>query len=149
MKVTNNSKALQGVHTVRGLKYLQPGETKEFGLTQAQAERAGRLSFIALDGDPVADPLPTFGATEADGKEGVYIPADQFNGMRSQFEAMEAEIKRLRDENDDLRKQLEEGGSSELDRDDLKKQAGELGIEFARNITNEKLKELIDAKLAS
>lgn len=36
-----------------------------------------------------------------------------------------------------------------LDRDDLKKQASELGIEFARNIATDKLKELIDAKLAS
>lgn len=35
-----------------------------------------------------------------------------------------------------------------LDRDDLKKQASELGIEFARNIATDKLKELIDAKLA-
>ena len=35
-----------------------------------------------------------------------------------------------------------------LDRDDLKKQADELGIEYARNIPTEKLKELIDARLA-
>ncbi|MCY0150890.1 hypothetical protein OEG84_25120 [Hoeflea sp. G2-23] len=35
-----------------------------------------------------------------------------------------------------------------LDRDDLKKQAGELGLEYAKNIPTEKLKELIDAKLA-
>jgi hypothetical protein len=41
----------------------------------------------------------------------------------------------------------DEGG--ELDRDDLKKQADELGIDYARNISSVKLKELIDAKLAS
>ncbi|KQU96444.1 hypothetical protein [Devosia sp. Root105] len=35
------------------------------------------------------------------------------------------------------------------ERDELKKQANELGIEFPRNITTEKLKELIDAKLAA
>lgn len=35
-----------------------------------------------------------------------------------------------------------------LDREDLKKQADELGIDYARNITTEKLKDLIDAKLA-
>ena len=34
------------------------------------------------------------------------------------------------------------------DREDLKKQADELGIEYAPNITTPKLKELIDAKLA-
>lgn len=33
-------------------------------------------------------------------------------------------------------------------RDELKKQADELGIEYARNISNDKLQELIDAKLA-
>lgn len=35
-----------------------------------------------------------------------------------------------------------------LDRDELKAQAKELGIEHAGNISNVKLKELIDAKLA-
>ncbi|TPM39590.1 hypothetical protein [Mesorhizobium sp. B2-3-4] len=35
-----------------------------------------------------------------------------------------------------------------LDREDLKKQADELGIEYARNIPTDKLKELVDAKLA-
>lgn len=45
------------------------------------------------------------------------------------------------------------GGSKPNDppseRDELKKQAGEIGIEYAKNITTEKLKELIDAKLAA
>ncbi|KNY36091.1 hypothetical protein [Agrobacterium sp. SUL3] len=36
-----------------------------------------------------------------------------------------------------------------LDRDELKKQADELGLQYAPNIKSEKLKELIDAKLAS
>lgn len=35
------------------------------------------------------------------------------------------------------------------ERDELKKQADELGIEYAKNISTEKLKELIDAKLAA
>ena len=35
------------------------------------------------------------------------------------------------------------------EREDLKKQAAELGIDHARNISTAKLKELIDAKLAS
>lgn len=35
-----------------------------------------------------------------------------------------------------------------VDRDELKAQAKELGIEHAGNISNAKLKELIDAKLA-
>jgi hypothetical protein len=39
--------------------------------------------------------------------------------------------------------------AEELDRDELKAQANELGLDYARNISTEKLKELIDAKLAS
>jgi hypothetical protein len=35
------------------------------------------------------------------------------------------------------------------ERDELKKQAAELGLEFPANIKTEKLKELIDAKLAA
>ena len=34
------------------------------------------------------------------------------------------------------------------EREDLKKQADELGIDYPRNVKTEKLKELIDAKLA-
>lgn len=35
-----------------------------------------------------------------------------------------------------------------IDRDELKKQADELGIEYPKNIPGEKLKELVDAKLS-
>lgn len=48
------------------------------------------------------------------------------------------------------------GGANDADehepsseRDELKKQAGELGITFARNVTTDKLRALIDAKLAA
>lgn len=44
--------------------------------------------------------------------------------------------------------ETDEQGGGKLDRDDLKKQAAELGIEYPRNISTEKLNELIDAKLA-
>ncbi|MER8959311.1 hypothetical protein [Mesorhizobium sp. M0701] len=37
---------------------------------------------------------------------------------------------------------------ADTEREDLKKQAGELGIEYAKNIPTDKLKELVDAKLA-
>lgn len=42
----------------------------------------------------------------------------------------------------------EKGEGDTLDREDLKKQADELGIEYARNISTSKLKELIDAALS-
>ncbi len=41
-----------------------------------------------------------------------------------------------------------DAGDAELDRDDLKKQADELGIQYPSNVKTTKLKELIDAKLS-
>ncbi|MCM2293040.1 hypothetical protein NAC44_11975 [Allorhizobium sp. BGMRC 0089] len=92
MKVTNNSKAMQGVHTLHGIKYLKPGQTDDISFTEEGLKQAQRLAFLLIEDD---------------------------------------------------------ASDSDLDREDLKKQANELGIEYARNITTEKLKELIDAKLAS
>ncbi|MGV4796134.1 hypothetical protein [Rhizobium sp. F40D2] len=100
MKVTNNSKAPQGLHTVIGVRFVRPGETKELDLTEGQAKRISRLGFIDLEGDPVEDRAPSFAFTEADDKEGVYVPSAEFNAMRSAFE-------QLRAENADLRKQLD------------------------------------------
>lgn len=42
----------------------------------------------------------------------------------------------------------EKGDGKPSERDELKKQADELGLQYAGNISNVKLKELIDAKLA-
>ncbi len=42
-----------------------------------------------------------------------------------------------------------EKAEPELDRDELKKQAAELDLEYPKTISTAKLKELIDAKLAS
>ncbi|MER8925792.1 hypothetical protein [Mesorhizobium sp. M0859] len=41
-----------------------------------------------------------------------------------------------------------QGKGADTEREDLKKQADELGIEYAKNIPTDKLKELVDAKLA-
>lgn len=38
--------------------------------------------------------------------------------------------------------------AADTGREDLKKQADELGIDYAKNIPTDKLKELVDAKLA-
>lgn len=50
MKVTNNSKALQGVHTTAGVVYILPGETKEVDLTSEGHKGASRLAFLSVDG---------------------------------------------------------------------------------------------------
>lgn len=97
-KITNNSKALQGVHTVSGVVYLKPGQSRDLELNDAALAQVKRLSFMDIAAGVVVDNEP-----------------------------------------DD----------TVPDRAELKKQAGELGITFARNITDDKLKELIDAKLAA
>ena len=50
MKVTNNSKALQGVHTMDGVVYILPGETKEVDLTSEGHKGASRLTFLSVEG---------------------------------------------------------------------------------------------------
>lgn len=90
MQVTNNSKAPQGVHTLRGVVFIKPGETKELDLGESQAERAGRLKFLDLKGkvsEAVAIPLP-LGQT-------IDIPPNEIDQLRQQIEAKDAEIKRL------------------------------------------------------
>ncbi|MDW6025907.1 hypothetical protein SAZ10_29525 [Mesorhizobium sp. BAC0120] len=94
MKVVNNSKALQGVNTSKGVVYLRPGELKDVDFTKEGLEQARRLPFLALRGDK------------------------------------------------------DDKAAADNERDELKKQADELGIEYAKNIPADKLKELVDAKLA-
>ena len=56
MKVTNNSKALQGVHSTMGVVYILPGETKDVDLTSAGHKGASRLAFLKVEGkEPAAD----------------------------------------------------------------------------------------------
>lgn len=50
MKVTNNSKALQGLHTDLGVMYLAPGESREVELTEAGHKLASRLDFLKVSG---------------------------------------------------------------------------------------------------
>ena len=50
MKVTNNSKALQGVHTTDGVVYILPGKTKEVDLTPEGHKGASRLTFLSVEG---------------------------------------------------------------------------------------------------
>jgi hypothetical protein len=55
MKVTNNSKALQGVHTTAGVVYILPSETQDLDLTPEGHKGASRLAFLSVDGKAPAD----------------------------------------------------------------------------------------------
>lgn len=100
MKATikNTSRAPQGVHTVDGLKFIEPGATVPVDVADDYVDRVKALPFLDA----------------------------KWAGEKA--EGSDADV---------------------LDRDDLKKQAAELELEYPRNISTEKLKEMIDAKLAS
>lgn len=97
--IKNTSRAMQGVHTTDGLRFIEPGSTRTLDVADEYVDRVNSLPFF--------------------------------------------DAKWLSDDEDD------DQDPEPLDRDDLKKQAAELGLEYPRNISTEKLKELIDAKLAS
>lgn len=98
MKITNNSKALQGVNTLSGVVYLQPGESRDdLDFSVEEGLHVKTLKFLRISGGEPAN---------------------------------------------------EPANPDALDRDDLKKQAAELGLDHPRNIPTEKLKDLVDAKLA-
>lgn len=50
MKVTNNSKAPQGVHTATGVVFVGPGESREVELTEQGHRLASRLGFLKVSG---------------------------------------------------------------------------------------------------
>lgn len=50
MKVTNNSKALQGVRSKGRAIYIQPGETRDVDLEGVDLEKAKRLRFLKIEG---------------------------------------------------------------------------------------------------
>ncbi|OSN39556.1 hypothetical protein [Pseudomonas syringae] len=51
MKVTNNSKAMQGVYSASGVVYVLPGQSLEVDLTPEGHKGASRLKFLSIEGD--------------------------------------------------------------------------------------------------
>jgi len=125
MKVTNNSKALQGVHTAQGVVFIQPGETKDVELTPEGHKGASRLSFLSVEGK----------APAGDGDE----RADLF-----------AKLKELgidaagNSKTETLQKKLDEALAAK-ERDDVTSQLTAKGVEFGEKDSLEDLK----AKLAA
>lgn len=52
MKITNTSKTPAGVHTHRGLVFLEPDETAEYEVTGAELESAKMAGLLEFDGEP-------------------------------------------------------------------------------------------------
>lgn len=86
MQITNSSGARQGVHTTNGLVWLKPGETRDdLVLSHTEAERAGRLPFLILSGEPVGDAISS--ATAQEGGDSAEMAA-----LRRQFDASWADL---------------------------------------------------------
>jgi hypothetical protein len=97
MEVTNNSKAPQGIHTLTGVVFVQPGQTKTVRLNKTLESHAKGLDFFDLDGEAEEDEL---GAADPSGA--VRVTAEQMDDLRKKFDEQNAEIGRLTSENTDL-----------------------------------------------
>lgn len=93
MKVTNISQGPSGLNTKNGPVLIEPGETVDVELAEAELKVSKATGWFDINGKA---------AKKDDG----------------------------------------------LDRDKLKKQASELGLHYPGNLSNARLKEMIDAKLA-
>jgi hypothetical protein len=76
MKVVNNSKALQGVNTVKGVVYLRPGEMKDVEFTEEGLKQAKRQSFLSVRGEKEARNAASKGTVETKTAEQVLAMAD-------------------------------------------------------------------------
>jgi hypothetical protein len=97
MEVTNNSKAPQGIHTLNGVVFVQPGQTKTVRLNKTLESHAKGIDFFELDGEAEEDELGS-----ADPSGVVRVTAEQMDDLRKKFEEQVAEIGRLTSENTDL-----------------------------------------------
>lgn len=92
-KILNLSKALQGVNTVSGVVYLQPGESKELDVNEIELAGLKRLDFIRVDGQhPEVDPLDHDGNGKKGGAKKLGPLPDGLEDMkRDDLDALAAE----------------------------------------------------------
>ncbi|WP_024696154.1 hypothetical protein [Pseudomonas syringae] len=126
MKVTNNSKAWQGVHSATGVVYLMPGETKDVDLTAAGHKGASRLSFLKVDGKAPAE--------SNDGRDGLF----------AQLKALGIDAN-ANSKTDTLQKKLDEALAAK-ERADVIDQLTEKGVEFVEGESLEELKAKLVAE---
>ena len=82
MKITNNSKALQGVQTTKGTVFIVPGGSRDdITLTEKGLALAKRLTFISIEGEEAERveetkvEIPTEGYAVVSPKSGWYVIA--------------------------------------------------------------------------
>ncbi|NTS31275.1 hypothetical protein HQ945_08405 [Phyllobacterium sp. BT25] len=128
MKITNTQKGPRGVNTVNGPVLIEAGETVEVDVYAREKEHIEATQWFEVSGSYKANPEAS----------STVAPDDALAALKAELADRDSEIARL----------TAAAQKSDSSRDDLKKQADELGIDYAKNISTDKLKELIDAKLA-
>ena len=71
-KITNNSKAPQGLHTKSGVVFIHPGKSRDLDLSEEGLKFAKRLPFLTvdeIDAPEAIDPLDHDGDGEKGGSD--------------------------------------------------------------------------------
>lgn len=131
MKITNTQPGPRGVNTVNGPVLVEPGETADVEIFEREKEHLEAAAWFKVEGSYTANGKA---AGSSDLKAAATDAASEIADLKRQLAEKDAEIAALK--------------ADEPDRDELKRQADELGIEYPSNVKTAKLKELIDAKLA-
>lgn len=124
MKFTNTQRGPRGINTTLGSVLVGPGQSVEVDVYQREQQHIEAAGWFEVEGDYSPDPENSVAGAST----------SAVDDLRRQLAERDAELAALR--------------SGSLDRDALKAEADQLGLDYARNISTEKLKELIDAKKA-
>ncbi|CAN7389833.1 hypothetical protein [Neorhizobium sp. LjRoot104] len=133
MKITNTQPGPRGVNTINGPVLVDPGQTVEAEVYEREQQHIEAAGWFKVSGGYTANPPEK---SEASGKTSGSDSSAELDELKKQLAAKDAELERLK------------ADKQPTERDELKKQADELGLDYPGNISNAKLKELIDAKLA-
>lgn len=129
MKITNVAGGPRGIHTKTGMVLVEPRQTVDVDMADAE-KKVALASGWFVEGD----------APKTQDETAVDVA-----GLHATIAERDATIADLTAKLEAATKDDDKSG----DRAELKKQATELKIEFANNIPTDKLKVLIDAKLAA
>jgi hypothetical protein len=136
MQITNTERGPRGINTINGPVLVEPGQTIEADIFAREQKHIEASGWFSVDGDYTDNPSEV-SIVSGSSTVSVASSSSELDELRKQLAEREAELAKLK------------ADATPSERDELKKQASELGLEYPGNISNVKLKELIDAKLAA
>lgn len=95
MDVKNNSKALQGIHTLDGVVYIPPGETVDVQLDETLLSHAKALDFLKIKGEPEKSDLGNADKSGATTSDTDALNAE-ITGLKAKLAERDAEIEKLK-----------------------------------------------------